>query len=196
MVDKLIIHGKIPLHGEIRISGAKNATLPVLAACLLSQEPITLFNVPHLQDVTTMVELLSGMGAQFTIGERMSLEVNARNLIDAYAPYALVSKMRASILVLGALLARCGEAIVSLPGGCAIGTRPVNLHIQGLQALGATVSIENGYIKAKTKGPLQGTVIKFDTITVTGTENIMMAARLCPHWAASSGSRPNKRAAM
>jgi len=176
MVDKLIIHGKIPLHGEIRISGAKNATLPVLAACLLSQEPITLFNVPHLQDVTTMVELLSGMGAQFTIGERMSLEVNARNLIDAYAPYALVSKMRASILVLGALLARCGEAIVSLPGGCAIGTRPVNLHIQGLQALGATVSIENGYIKAKTKGPLQGTVIKFDTITVTGTENIMMAA--------------------
>jgi UDP-N-acetylglucosamine 1-carboxyvinyltransferase len=176
MVDKLIIRGGTPLQGEVRISGAKNATLPILAACLLSEEPITLFNVPHLQDVTTMVELLSGMGAQFTIGERMSLEVSARDLTDSYAPYALVRKMRASILVLGALLARCGEAIVSLPGGCAIGTRPVNLHIQGLQALGAQMSIENGYIKAK--GHLQGAIIKLDTNTVTGTENLMMAATL------------------
>jgi UDP-N-acetylglucosamine 1-carboxyvinyltransferase len=177
-VDKLIIRGGVPLQGEVRISGAKNATLPILAACLLSQEPITLFNVPHLQDVTTMVELLSGMGAQFTIGERMSLEVNARDLIDSYAPYSLVRKMRASILVLGSLLARSGEAIVSLPGGCAIGTRPVNLHIQGLKAMGAQIKIENGYIKAKTKGRLQGSLIKLDTITVTGTENLMMAATL------------------
>lgn len=177
-MDKLIIRGGIPLQGEVRISGAKNATLPILAACLLSEEPITLFNVPHLQDVTTMVELLSGMGAQFTIGERMSLEVSARDLIDSYAPYALVRKMRASILVLGSLLSRCGEAIVSLPGGCAIGTRPVNLHIQGLEAMGAQMSVENGYIKAKTKGRLQGAVIKLDTITVTGTENLMMAATL------------------
>lgn len=178
MVDKLIIKGGTPLQGEVRISGAKNATLPILAACLLSEEPITLFNVPHLQDVTTMVELLSGMGAQFMVGERMSLEVSARELIDSYAPYALVRKMRASILVLGALLARCGEAIVSLPGGCAIGTRPVNLHIQGLQAMGVKMSVENGYIKAKAKGKLQGAVIKLDTITVTGTENLMMAATL------------------
>jgi UDP-N-acetylglucosamine 1-carboxyvinyltransferase len=178
MVDKLIIRGGIPLQGEVRISGAKNATLPILAACLLSEEPITLFNVPHLQDVTTMVELLSGMGAQFTIGERMSLEVRSRDLIDSYAPYALVRKMRASILVLGALLARCGEAVVSLPGGCAIGTRPVNLHIQGLEAMGAKIEIENGYIKAKTKGRLQGAFIELDTITVTGTENLMMAATL------------------
>ncbi len=177
-MDKLIIRGGIPLQGEVRISGAKNATLPILAACLLSEEPITLFNVPHLQDVTTMVELLSGMGAQFTIGERMSLEVKARDLIDSYAPYALVRKMRASILVLGALLARCGEAVVSLPGGCAIGTRPVNLHIQGLEAMGAQIRVENGYIKATTKGRLQGAVIKLDTITVTGTENLMMAATL------------------
>jgi UDP-N-acetylglucosamine 1-carboxyvinyltransferase len=177
-VDKLIIRGGTPLQGEVRISGAKNATLPILAACLLSEEPITLFNVPHLQDVTTMVELLSGMGAQFTVGERMSLEVSARDLVDSYAPYVLVRKMRASILVLGSLLARCGEAIVSLPGGCAIGTRPVNLHIQGLQAMGAQISVENGYIKAKTKGRLQGTVIKLDTVTVTGTENLMMAATL------------------
>lgn len=178
MVDKLIIKGGTPLQGEVRISGAKNATLPILAACLLSEEPITLFNVPHLQDVTTMVELLSGMGAQFTIGERMSLEVSARDLVDSYAPYALVRKMRASILVLGALLARCGEAVVSLPGGCAIGTRPVNLHIQGLQAMGAQMSVENGYIKAKAKNRLQGAHIKLDTISVTGTENLMMAATL------------------
>ena len=177
-MDKLIISGGIPLQGEVRISGAKNATLPILAACLLSEEPITLFNVPHLQDVTTMVELLSGMGAQFTVGERMSLEVKARDLIDSYAPYALVRKMRASILVLGSLLARCGEAVVSLPGGCAIGTRPVNLHIQGLEAMGAQIHVENGYIKATTKGRLQGSVIKLDTITVTGTENLMMAATL------------------
>jgi UDP-N-acetylglucosamine 1-carboxyvinyltransferase len=178
MVDKLIIHGGEPLQGEVRISGAKNATLPILAACLLSEEPITLFNVPYLQDVTTMVELLSGMGAQFTIGERMSLEVRTRDLIDSYAPYALVRKMRASILVLGSLLARCGEALVSLPGGCAIGTRPVNLHLQGLQAMGATIEVKNGYIKAKTKDRLHGATIELDTITVTGTENLMMAATL------------------
>ena len=177
-MDKLIIQGGSPLQGEIRISGAKNATLPILGACLLSQEPITLFNVPHLQDVTTMVELLSGMGVQFTVGERMSLELSARDLMDPYAPYSLVRKMRASILVLGALLARCGQAIVSLPGGCAIGTRPVNLHIQGLCAMGAQITVENGYIKAKVKGRLQGAQIQLDTVTVTGTENLMMAATL------------------
>lgn len=179
MVDKLIIKGGTPLQGEIRISGAKNATLPILAACLLSEEPITLFNVPHLEDVTTMVELLIGMGAQITIRERMSLEVSARDLINSYAPYSLVRKMRASILVLGSLLARCGEAMISLPGGCAIGTRPVNLHIQGLRAMGAQINVENGYIKAKIiKERLQGAVITLDSITVTGTENLMMAATL------------------
>lgn len=177
-MDKLIITGGYPLQGDVRISGAKNATLPILAATLLADEPIILSNVPHLHDVTTTLELLGGMGTQFTIGERMCIEVDTRDITHCYAPYELVRTMRASILVLGPLLARYGEAVVSLPGGCAIGTRPVNLHIAGMQALGAEVRVENGYIKAKVNGRLQGADIVLDTITVTGTENIMMAAAL------------------
>ncbi len=177
-MDKLIITGGHPLQGDVRISGAKNATLPILAATLLADEPVMLSNVPHLHDVTTTLELLGGMGTQFTIGEKMSIEVDTRDITHCYAPYELVRTMRASILVLGPLLARYGEAVVSLPGGCAIGTRPVNLHIAGMQALGAEVRVENGYIKAKVDGRLRGTNIVLDTITVTGTENIMMAAVL------------------
>jgi len=177
-MDKLIITGNHPLQGEVRISGAKNATLPILAATLLAEAPVLLSNVPHLDDVTTFLELLGGMGAQFTIGERMCVEVDTRDITHCYAPYELVRTMRASILVLGPLLARYGEATVSLPGGCAIGTRPVNLHIAGMQALGADVKVENGYIKAKANGRLRGTKIVLETVTVTGTENIMMAAVL------------------
>ncbi len=178
IMDKLIITGGYPLQGDVRISGAKNATLPILAATLLADEPILLSNVPHLHDVTTTLELLGGMGTQFTVGERMCIEVDTRDITHCYAPYELVRTMRASILVLGPLLARYGEAVVSLPGGCAIGTRPVNLHITGMEALGATVRVENGYIKAKVKGRLRGATIVLDTVTVTGTENIMMAAAL------------------
>jgi UDP-N-acetylglucosamine 1-carboxyvinyltransferase len=177
-MDKLIITGGYPLNGEIRISGAKNATLPILIATLLADEPINISNVPHLHDVTTTLELLGTMGAQFTIGERMSVIVDTRDITRTYAPYELVRTMRASILVLGPLLARYGEATVSLPGGCAIGTRPVNLHIAGMQALGADIHLENGYIKAKVNGRLRGAHIVLDTVTVTCTENIMMAATL------------------
>lgn len=177
-MDKLIITGGYPLQGDVRISGAKNATLPILAATLLADEAVTLSNVPHLHDVTTTLELLGGMGTQFTIGERMCIEVDTTDINHCYAPYELVRTMRASILVLGPLLARYGEAVVSLPGGCAIGTRPVDLHIAGMQALGADVRVENGYIKASVKGKLRGADIVLDTITVTGTENIMMAAAL------------------
>ncbi len=177
-MDKLMITGGVPLQGEIRISGAKNATLPILAATLLASEPVAISNIPHLHDVTTTLELLSGMGAQFTVGERMTLEVDTRDVTQCYAPYELVRTMRASILVLGPLLARYGEATVSLPGGCAIGARPVNLHIAGMQALGAEVQVENGYIKAKVKNRLQGTTVVLETVTVTCTENLMMAATL------------------
>lgn len=177
-MDKLIITGGYPLQGDVRISGAKNAALPILAATLLADEPVTLSNVPHLNDVTTTLELLCGMGAQFTVGEKMCVEVDTTDITQCYAPYELVRTMRASVLVLGPLLARYGEATVSLPGGCAIGTRPVNLHISGMQALGADVRVENGYIKASVNGRLHGAHIVLDTITVTGTENIMMAAVL------------------
>lgn len=177
-MDKLIINGGHPLQGEIRISGAKNATLPILAGTLLANAPVNISNVPHLHDVTTTLELLGGMGAQFTIGERMCVEVDTRDITECYAPYKLVRTMRASILVLGPLLAKYGEARVSLPGGCAIGSRPVNLHIAGMKALGAEVQVENGYIKAKAPHRLKGTTIVLETVTVTGTENIMMAATL------------------
>lgn len=177
-MDKLIINGGIPLRGEVRISGAKNASLPIIAATLLADEPVIISNVPHLQDVTTTLELLGGMGAEFTICERMTVEVDTRRISHYYAPYELVRTMRASILVLGPLLARYGEAVVSLPGGCAIGSRPVNLHIAGMQALGADVHVENGYIKAYAKDGLKGANIVLDTVTVTGTENIIMAAVL------------------
>ncbi len=176
-MDKLQIHGGIPLSGEIRISGAKNATLPILAGCLLADGPVTVSNVPHLQDVTTMIELLGRMGVSVTVDEKMRIEVDAATITEYFAPYQLVKTMRASILVLGPLLARFGSADVSLPGGCAIGARPVNIHVAGLQAMGADIHIENGYIKARA-GRLRGARLVLDTVTVTGTENLMMAATL------------------
>ena len=176
-LDKLQIQGGIPLEGEIRISGAKNATLPILAGCLLADGPVTVANVPHLQDVTTMIELLGRMGVSVTIDEKMRIEVDASTIKEYFSPYQLVKTMRASILVLGPLLARFGRADVSLPGGCAIGARPVNIHVAGLQAMGADIRIENGYIKARAPR-LHGARLVLDTVTVTGTENLMMAASL------------------
>lgn len=176
-MEKLIIKGNVPLTGEIKISGAKNAALPILAASLLSGSPIQISNIPHLQDVTTIVSLLGRLGVHITLDERSNIEVDARHLGSFHAPYELVRTMRASVLVLGPLLSRFGEAEVSLPGGCAIGTRPVDQHLKGLQAMGADISIENGYIKAKAN-KLHGATIVMDIITVTGTENIMMAAVL------------------
>ncbi|MSQ92280.1 MAG: UDP-N-acetylglucosamine 1-carboxyvinyltransferase [Gammaproteobacteria bacterium] len=176
-MDKLHISGGIRLSGEVRASGAKNASLPILAAGLLADTPLTIGNVPHLHDVTTMIELLGRMGVGVTVGEGMHVEVNGGRLTTPIAPYELVKTMRASILVLGPLLARHGEALVSLPGGCAIGERPVNLHITGLEAMGAEIGVESGYIHAKA-GRLKGARIVLDTVTVTGTENLMMAATL------------------
>jgi UDP-N-acetylglucosamine 1-carboxyvinyltransferase len=174
---KILISGGVPLHGEVGISGAKNAVLPILASCLLADEPVTISNVPHLHDVTTFIELLGQMGVQLVLDDRMKMHVDPRSTDRHVAPYDLVRTMRASILVLGPLVARFGQAEVSLPGGCAIGSRPVDQHIRGLQALGADVSVENGYIKAKA-GRLKGARIAMDMVTVTGTENIMMAAAL------------------
>lgn len=176
-MDKLIITGGATLDGEIRISGAKNAALPVLAATLLADGPMTVGNVPHLQDVTTTMELLGAMGVSLMIDEKLAIETDVSTIKTFIAPYDLVKTMRASILVLGPLLARFGEAEVSLPGGCAIGSRPVNLHIQGLQAMGADVVVENGYIKARAKR-LKGAKLVLEIVTVTGTENLMMAAAL------------------
>jgi UDP-N-acetylglucosamine 1-carboxyvinyltransferase len=176
-LDKLIINGGHPLEGEIRISGAKNATLPILAATLLADGPVTIGNVPHLHDVTTTIELLGRMGVGVTIDERMHIEVDPTSISEFYAPYELVKTMRASILVLGPLVTKYGRAEVSLPGGCAIGTRPVNLHIAGLEAMGADIKVENGYIRASA-ARLHGARICMDTVSVTGTENIMMAATL------------------
>lgn len=163
--------------GEIRISGAKNAALPILAATLLAESPCYISNVPHLQDITTMMSLLGRMGVELVVDEKMNIEINSNKLHTCTAPYDLVKTMRASILVLGPLLARFGEAQVSLPGGCAIGSRPVNLHIQGLRAMGAEIKVENGYILAKAKR-LRGATLCMDLVTVTGTENLMMAAAL------------------
>lgn len=176
-MDKLLIQGGARLEGEIRISGAKNATLPILAATLLADGPITIGNVPHLHDVTTTIELLGRMGVGVTIDERMRIEVDPTSIKELYAPYELVKTMRASILVLGPLLARYGRADVSLPGGCAIGSRPVNLHIDGLRQMGADIKVENGYIRAQADR-LHGAHIVMDTVSVTGTENLMMAASL------------------
>ena len=176
-MDKLIITGGAPLSGEVRISGAKNAALPILASTLLAEGPVTISNVPHLHDITTTMSLLAQMGVQLTVDERMNVEVDAGTIREFRAPYELVKTMRASILVLGPLLARFGRADVSLPGGCAIGSRPVNLHIDGLRAMGADIKVENGYIKA-TAQRLKGAKIVMDLVTVTGTENIMMAATL------------------
>ena len=176
-MDKLQITGGTALEGEVRISGAKNAALPILAATLLADGPASIGNVPHLQDVTTMIELLGRMGVSVTVDERMRIEVDCSTLRQPVAPYELVKTMRASILVLGPLLARFGQADVSLPGGCAIGARPVNIHVAGLQAMGANIAIENGYIRAKA-ARLKGTRLVLETVTVTGTENLMMAAAL------------------
>lgn len=176
-MDKLIVTGGKPLSGEIRISGAKNAALPVLIASLLTPEPLRVSNIPHLQDITTTLGLLGHLGVSVEVDEKMVIEANAGRIEKVRAPYELVKTMRASILVLGPLLARFGEAEVSLPGGCAIGSRPVNLHVKGLQAMGADITVEQGYIKA-TAGRLRGARIFMDLISVTGTENLMMAATL------------------
>lgn len=176
-MDKLIIYGGIPLQGEISISGAKNAALPILAATLLTDEPVMISNVPHLHDITTTMGLLGRMGSELMIDERMNIEVHNNNIRELFAPYELVKTMRASILVLGPLLTRYGRADVSLPGGCAIGSRPVDLHINGLMAMGAEIEVEGGYIRARARR-LQGAQLTMDLITVTGTENLMMAATL------------------
>lgn len=177
-MDKLTIHGDVPLKGDVRISGAKNAALPILAGCLLTAEPVQLSNIPHLHDVTTMISLLGQMGVRLTLDERFNITVDSKQIHSVNAPYELVKTMRASVLVLGPLLGRFGRAEVSLPGGCAIGTRPVDQHLKGMQALGAEISVENGYVKAVAKQRLQGATIVMDLVTVTGTENIMMAAVL------------------
>ncbi|MEO8997986.1 MAG: UDP-N-acetylglucosamine 1-carboxyvinyltransferase, partial [Rhodanobacter sp.] len=160
---KILISGGVPLNGEVGISGAKNAVLPILAACLLADEPVSIGNVPHLHDVTTFIELLGQMGVQLVLDDRMKMHVDPRTTSTCIAPYDLVRTMRASILVLGPLVARFGQAEVSLPGGCAIGSRPVDQHIRGLQALGAEISVENGYIKAKAKR-LKGAHIQMDMV--------------------------------
>jgi len=176
-MDKLIIEGGVPLAGEVGISGAKNAALPILCAAILSAEPLRIGNVPHLQDVTTMLELLAQMGIAISVDDKLGVELNAAALNNPVAPYDLVKTMRASVLVLGPLVARCGEARVSLPGGCAIGLRPVDQHIKALTAMGATIAIEHGYMHARA-ARLKGARIIMDLVTVTGTENIMMAATL------------------
>lgn len=176
-MDKLIVTGGKPLSGEIRISGAKNAALPVLIASLLSPEPLRVSNIPHLHDITTTLGLLGQLGVAVQVDEKMVVEADAGRIDQLRAPYDMVKTMRASILVLGPLLARFGEAEVSLPGGCAIGSRPVNLHVKGLQAMGAEITVEQGYIKARAS-KLRGARIFMDLISVTGTENLMMAATL------------------
>jgi UDP-N-acetylglucosamine 1-carboxyvinyltransferase len=176
-MDKLLIEGGAPLHGEIGVSGAKNAALPILTAALLTDEPLTVANVPHLRDVTTMLNLLAQMGVAVSMDEKLGVELAAKSITDPVAPYELVKTMRASVLVLGPLTARCGEARVSLPGGCAIGLRPVDQHIKGLQAMGAELAIEHGYISVRARR-LKGARICMDIVTVTGTENLMMAATL------------------
>lgn len=174
---KIVIQGGVPLNGDVVISGAKNAVLPILAASLLADEPMDIGNVPHLNDVTTSMALLGEMGVQLTLNERMRIVADPRGVDRFLASYEQVKTMRASILVLGPLVARFGQAEVSLPGGCAIGSRPVDQHIRGLQALGASIRVENGYIHARA-GRLKGARIVMDLVTVTGTENIMMAATL------------------
>ncbi len=176
-MDKLLIRGGTRLEGEISISGAKNATLPILAGTLLTSDTVTVCNVPHLNDVTTIIALLQSMGALVTVDDKLNIEVDGSDISQRCAPYELVKTMRASILVLGPLVSRFGEADVSLPGGCAIGARPVNLHVQGLQSMGADVKVENGFIRARADH-LKGAHIVFDIVTVTGTENLMMAAVL------------------
>jgi UDP-N-acetylglucosamine 1-carboxyvinyltransferase len=174
-LQRLAIVGGTPVHGEVRISGAKNSALPILAATLLADSPVRLTNVPHLNDVTTTVKLLRRMGVEVALHDDGSIEVDARGIKEFIAPYELVKTMRASVLVLGPLIGRFGHADVSLPGGCAIGARPVNLHVAGLRAMGAVISIEDGYIRARADR-LHGARLVLDTVTVTGTENLLMAA--------------------
>ena len=177
-MDKLLISGGKRLNGSIRISGSKNSALPILAAALLSDEPVIIRNLPHLHDITTMIALLRCMGVDAIIDEKLGIEIHAGTIKELTAPYELVKTMRASILVLGPMLAHFGEANVSFPGGCAIGSRPVDLHLRGLEALGATINIDDGYIRATVDGRLKGTHIFMDTVSVGATENIMMAATL------------------
>ncbi|MFT7387932.1 MAG: UDP-N-acetylglucosamine 1-carboxyvinyltransferase [Candidatus Endobugula sp.] len=177
-MDKLIIKGGGPLSGEIRISGSKNSALPILAATILAESPIQIGNLPHLNDVTTMLALLRSMGLSITLNEKMTVEIDANTITEYTAPYELVKTMRASILVLGPMLARYGEANVSFPGGCAIGSRPVDIHLRGLEAMGATIEVDEGYIRASSNGRLKGANIFMDTVTVGGTENLLMAAVL------------------
>ncbi|SFQ57559.1 UDP-N-acetylglucosamine 1-carboxyvinyltransferase [Halopseudomonas formosensis] len=174
-----MITGGNRLDGEIRISGAKNSALPILAATLLADDAVTIANLPHLHDITTMIELFGRMGVQPVVGDKLNIEINPTSITTLVAPYELVKTMRASILVLGPMVAHFGYAEVALPGGCAIGSRPVDLHIRGLEAMGAEITVDGGYIKARApEGGLRGAHYSFDTISVTGTENIMMAATL------------------
>ncbi|VAW46570.1 UDP-N-acetylglucosamine 1-carboxyvinyltransferase [hydrothermal vent metagenome] len=177
-MDKLVVECAGRLSGSVEISGAKNAALPILMGCLLAETPSRLSNVPHLMDVTTTIQLLASMGVDVLFDEHLNIEINAANVTEKEAPYELVKTMRASILVLGPLLGRFGEAKVSLPGGCAIGTRPVDIHIKGMEQMGAEILVEQGYIFAKSKGRLKGADILMDPVTVTGTENLLMAAVL------------------
>lgn len=184
-MQKIVVQGGVPLRGEVRISGAKNAVLPILCATLLADEPVAISNVPHLHDVVTTTRLLAGLGAGITIdqgtlgtGKASAVEVDPRSVNSHVAPYELVKTMRASVLVLGPLLAKYGQAEVSLPGGCAIGSRPVDLHLKGMEALGATVTVEHGYIRAEVEGGLRGGHVVFDMVSVGATENVMMAATL------------------
>ena len=176
-MQKLVIHGGTPVSGEVQISGAKNAALPILCASLLTGETLRVKNVPYLNDITTMLSLLEQMGVNVSIDQEFEVSLTAAHLSSLVAPYEMVKTMRAAILVLGPMLARAGEAKVSLPGGCAIGLRPVDQHIKGLQAMGAEIDIEHGYIHAKAN-QLIGAHIVMDIVTVTGTENLMMAATL------------------
>ena len=177
-MDKLLIQGGISLSGEIRIAGAKNSALPILAATLLTTDTVQVRNLPHLYDVTTMLELLGCMGIEHVVDAKLNVEISSASIKHCSAPYDLVKTMRASILVLGPLLAHFGRAEVALPGGCAIGSRPVNLHISALQKMGADIVVEDGYIKASVDGRLKGCHIFMDMCTVTGTENVLMAATL------------------
>jgi len=178
-VDKLVIQGGAQLNGEIRIAGAKNSALPIIASTLLTPDVVDIGNLPHLFDITTMLELLGCMGVETVVGEKLNVSINSSTIRNFNAPYELVKTMRASILVLGPMLSRFGEAEVALPGGCAIGSRPVNLHLSALKKMGAQIRMDNGYIKANTNGKrLKGAHVLMDIVTVTGTENILMAATL------------------
>ena len=177
-MDKLVIQGGVRLEGEIWISGSKNAALPILFATLLTDKKVTLSNLPHLQDITTTIALLGALGVTISVDDNMQITVEAGSLNAVTAPYDLVKTMRASILVLGPLLAKHGEANVSFPGGCAIGSRPVDLHLKGLEAMGAEIEVDQGYIKARSNGRLKGACILMDVVSVGATENLMMAAAL------------------